>query len=326
MVDFLSLLKDTTAFKVFLRDKRADKLSHAYLIVHPDADNLTEYLKAFVKVALCACGEPCGECRACRLIDNGAHPDVKFYPTEKDAVLTEDVVDLISESYIKPLESARRVFVVNKAETMLAAAQNKLLKTLEEPPKNVVIIMGATSEYPLLSTVKSRVKKLVIPEFSNGVLLDALIEEYPDRERLITAIACGDGTVGKAVKNYGDEQLASLVDIAVSVITEMKTSKNVLRYSRDIANAKCSAKDFLAVLKSILRDMLMDAEGKPELIKNPTVNGRVKGAEGFTEGAIIYAINGVSDAEQRLKYNAAEESTVERALFDLLEGKYKWRK
>ena len=326
MIDFTALIKDTTAFNVFLKDKRAEKLSHAYLIVHPDSDNLIEYLKTFSKVVLCKSGEPCSDCRSCRLIEKGLHPDVKAYPVEKDAVLTEDIENLISESYLKPLESSRKVFLINKAETMTAAAQNKLLKTLEEPPKNVVIILGATAEYPLLATVKSRVKKLVIPEFTDGALYNALIKDLPDGERLKNAIACGDGTVGKAVKNYGDKKLTDVVDIAVSVINEMTASKHVLKYSRMITEKKCSAKEFLAVLKSILRDMLVELEGKKELIKNPAVTGRVRGAQGFNEGALIYAINGVSNAEQRLKYNAAEESTVERALFDLLEGKYKWRK
>lgn len=326
MTDFYALLKKTAAFGVFSAEKREGRLAHAYLIVHPDGGNLLSYLKVFTKTALSASGNPDSGERACVLIENDAHPDVKIYPADRENILVEDVADIINESYIKPIESDKRIFIINRAETMNAAAQNKLLKTLEEPPKNTLIMLGATSEYPLLSTVKSRVRKLFIPEFTGEVLISALKKDCPDEERLKTAVSCGDGTVGKALKNYSDDKLREIIDVACEVITGMKSSKNVLEYSRKISALKCDYIEFFGVLKSLFKDMLVAAENRENLVINPAAYKKTANAEGFSEGAIIYALDKITDAENKLRFNAQEEIVSERLLFQILEGKYKWRK
>ena len=137
---------------------------------------------------------------------------------------TEDVNTLTEECYIKPVESDIKIFIINHGETMTTQAQNKLLKTLEEPPKNVFILIGATNSYAFLPTVLSRVNKVEIPQFSDETLFNALKEEYADHEKLKTAISCGDGTVGKAVALYGDEATEKAVKdfLSVAVLTSKK--------------------------------------------------------------------------------------------------------
>ena len=146
MIDFLSLIKDTGAYKTILGDKQSDRLSHAYLITCADGDNLGEYLKIFASIIACSNGNPCLECRTCGLIKSNAHSDVFFYPENGQSVLAEDVTNLIQESFVKPIELDKKIFVLSNGQTMNASAQNKLLKTLEEPPENVHIIIGTTSE------------------------------------------------------------------------------------------------------------------------------------------------------------------------------------
>jgi DNA polymerase-3 subunit delta' len=80
---------------------------------------------------------------------------------------SEEVNELIEESYLKPIEGDKKIFIVNRAESINHVAQNKLLKTLEEPPKGVHIIMGATNEHALLPTIKSRVKKYIFSTICN---------------------------------------------------------------------------------------------------------------------------------------------------------------
>ena len=324
MADFLSLLKSTAAYGAFSGEVAKDRVAHAYLIVHPDDENLINYLKIFAKDIVKA--SSVDKERAESLIENGFHPDVKIYPAKKDVVLTEDVADLINESYIKPIESGKKVFIINRAETMNASAQNKLLKTLEEPPKNAVIILGATSEYPLLATVKSRVRKLIIPEFSESALKDALKDDCPDAEKLKTAIACGNGTVGKTLENYRDEKLPLVLAAVIDVIVNMQSSKDVLLFTGKIAALKVSALEFISVMKTVFADMLKAAEGKSDLVSDADALKKTEGAKGFTEGALVFAIDSINESEKRLKFNVSEGTVIERLLFSILEGKYKWRK
>ena len=319
MVDLLRLLENTGAYKTVKSDKAAGRLSHAYLILSADKDNLGEYLKLFAKLILG------GDERADRLIGEGIHPDVLTFPISGDAVLKEDVAALIEESFLKPVESDRKLFIINHGESMNASSQNKLLKTLEEPPKNVHILIGATSEYPLLTTVKSRVKKLTIPPFSAETLIDALTGDCPDTERLKEAVSCGDGTVGKALALYGDENLSETVELAVDTYNNMLSSRNVLEYS-DKITGKSGVKEFLSVLELINRDNLLYLSGAEDAVFNKKLLSRIKGAQGFTLGAVIYAADKIAEAERRLAANGNPQAVLERLLFAILEGKHKWRK
>ncbi len=326
MINYLSLLEDTFAYKSVKAEVESGNLSHAYLIVIPDQAKLKEYLKVFIKLMVCKNGSPCGSCRECVLIDKEQLPDAIFYPKSEGAVLSEDVANLIEESYLKPIEGDKKLLVISSAHTMTAQAQNKLLKTLEEPPKNVHIILGATSEFPLLATIKSRVKKLEINGFSGQKLISALSEDCPDRERLKNAVALGDGTVGKALALYSDENISSAVALAEDMLVNMVSSKEVLKYSTLISALKCDFSDFLDVLEGYYRDLVVYYSGKKELVNNTTIftNGVLD--KGYNLGSSLLAVEKIGQARQRKKFNANATMLTEWLLFQILEGKYKWQK
>lgn len=326
MIDYLSLIKNTSAYRTVKNDKKAGRLSHAYLILTADKDKLLEYAKIFAKLSACESDNPCGQCRACRLIDDSSHPDVIFYPQKSDSVTAEDVNSLIEESFLKPIESDKKIFVILSAESMNLSAQNKLLKTLEEPPVGVHILLLGTSEFPLLPTVKSRVKKLEIPAFSNDLLLEALSQDCPDTERLKWAVCCGDGTVGKALSLYGDQKLKELSDFVEDVILNMQSSKDVLLYSTKFSNVKAEVDDFLSVLELYLRDMLVERQGREDLAFNKSECEKLKNAQKFNTGAILYALDAINEARKKKKFNMTATMLVEWLLFQILEGKYKWQK
>lgn len=324
MTDLFSLLKNTGAYRAVKSDKNGNKLSHAYLILTADGDNLKEYLKIFATLMLCEESDPCGYCRACSLVQNDAHPDVLVFPKKEGAVLAEDVSELIEESYLRPIESDKKIFIINHAESMNASAQNKLLKTLEEPPRGVHIILGATSEYTLLPTVKSRVKKLEIPAFSVEQLTYALKDDCPDQDKLATAIACGDGTVGKAKSLYGDESLQEITLLALDTLTNMASSKDVLLYSNKIA--KVDFNEFLSVLELLLRDIMVLLQDRENLVTNKKYLSELKRIEKFNNGSVLHALESVTEARKRKKFNMNATMLTEWLLFQILEGKYKWQK
>ena len=326
MTDLSTLLSYTSAFRSVSGEKQSGRLSHAYLILTGDGDNLYGYLKVFAKLIACESDSFCGKCRACRLIESNSHPDVMLFPQKGEAVLAEDVNTLISESYLKPVELHKKIFIINHAESMNASAQNKLLKTLEEPPENVCILIGATSEFPLLSTVKSRVKKLEIPPFDEDILYKVLKDEYSDSARLKKAIACGDGTVGKAIALYSDDNLSEAIELAEDTIVNMKSSSDVLEYSVKITSLKCGLDGFLPVLELVLRDMLVSFQGEKSLVANSETAKKVSNATGFCTGAVINALEKITEANERKKFNANPTMLIEWLLFQILEGKYKWQK
>ncbi len=326
MIDLLALLKNTSAFSIVKGDKSANRLSHAYLLLTADEDNLQEYLKIFAKVLCCNELEPCGVCRTCRLIEQESHADVITYPKGDKTISSEEVGELIEESFIRPIECDKKVFIIENAHTMNLSAQNKLLKTLEEPPRNVHIILGATNEFSLLPTIKSRVKKLEIPAFDSKTLIEALKDDCQDIKKLETAVACGDGTVGKAKALYNGNELAILTELVLDVLVNMQSSKDVLKYSTIITDKKVEISQFLSVLELLLRDMLILDQGQENLVSNKSVISELKNAQKFNTGSLVYALESVLEAQKRKKFNMNTTMLIEWLLFQILEGKFKWQK
>jgi len=325
MIDFLPLIKDSKAYKTVKADLNAGRLSHAYLILCKDKSNIDKILRIFAKLILCEKEDPCGECRTCKLIDQGSFPDVYEYPEKGDVILKDDVVSLIKESFLKPVEGDKKIFLLKNAEDMNAVSQNKLLKTLEEPPQNVHIFLGGASEYALLPTVKSRVKILTIPEFSQELLFSALSPNFNDTEKLSVAISCGDGTVGKAETLYGDEKFLKTVDFACDMMVNMQSSRSIPAYSQKFTALKIDFSEFITVLELALRDLLCFILDKKELAKGGLLP-KISSAKGFNQGAILYLLGEITETRKRLSANVNSQMLTDRFLFAFLEGKHKWSK
>lgn len=326
MANISSLVKTTNAYKIVKGDKAGGRLSHAYLFITADGEYLADYLKEFAKLVTCRETDACRICRSCRLIEKGEYADVYNFPANGESITVDDVNLLIEESYVKPVECEKKIFVINHAETMSAVVQNKLLKTLEEPPANVYILMGATGDFSILQTVKSRVKKLEINGYSDQTLYDSLIKEYTDKDKLRNAISCGDGTVGRAIALYESDKLSTITDLATDVIVNMKSSRDVLKFSDKIAASKTDLNELLSVMELLFRDMLVRTVGKEDSIKNVEASKTLKTAQGYTLGAIIYALDKINEAYKRKKFNVGDGMLTEWLLFQILEGKFKWQK
>lgn len=305
------VIRNTNAYKIIYGEKKRGELSHAYLIVCPDGVMLKTYMKLFASLIMCENDGACGECRPCRLIDKEAYADCDFYPKDGDKIKTADIDDLVSKTIIRPIESDIRMFVLVGAENMTAEAQNKILKTLEEPPRNVCILIGATTDNALLPTVKSRVKRLDVPPFSDGEIRRALGDEYPDKVKLESAIALGGGKIGSVIKAYTDGNAEKMQTFCREVLFSMRSSKDVAKYSSKIN--KDNIKDFISILKSEVANLLVKDNRKAE-------------DYGYVTGALIAISDMLSEKERALYYNANAVMVADSVLLAILGEKYKWQK
>ena len=141
-------------------------LSHAYLLIaEPEAgyDKAREIARAIVCSAPEGAKRPCGLCRDCRKAEKGIHPDILTVDRQTDdkgkpkrEIYVDQIRDIVADSVVMPNEAARKVYILRSADCMNAAAQNALLKILEEPPRFVSFLLVAESAVPLLETVRSR--------------------------------------------------------------------------------------------------------------------------------------------------------------------------
>ena len=172
MIEFQDALKKSRAYNLIKHDIDTSNLSHAYMVISPDVfavQNLFRLLACAVY-----CKDACTTCPVCKKVLNGNHADVKFINEDGKKIKVEDVAALIEDTETKPFESDNKLYFVNYADKMNPAAQNKLLKTLEEPQKAVSIFLGVGSESAILDTVKSRTKKITLDRFSASDIKDEI--------------------------------------------------------------------------------------------------------------------------------------------------------
>jgi DNA polymerase III subunit delta' len=146
---------------------------HAVLLVGPAGVGKTTLALDLAAGLLCTSDDrasrPCGACRACRLVASGGHPDVHRLGPEgpgRQVVIggpggrVRGIRDLVAELALLPVEGGARLAIIEGAHRMNEDAQAALLKTLEEPPAGVTLILCADAEEPLLPTIRSRCARL----------------------------------------------------------------------------------------------------------------------------------------------------------------------
>lgn len=148
-------------------------LGHSYIFQGTEGIGKVLFAKAFAEEILCENKNSCGSCKSCTMFNSDNHPDFMIVNLEETIIKIEDIRELIKKVIEKPIISTHKVYIINAADKMTKDAQNCLLKTLEEPPEYMTIILIASNENLLLSTIKSRCIKI-----SFNKLLKEEIKKY----------------------------------------------------------------------------------------------------------------------------------------------------
>ena len=136
------------------------KPSHAYLFYGEDEELNIELAKLFV--ASIFCGKPaCLQCEACKRTDINKNPDLLI--VDKSTIQVADIANLIDNVQLKPMVYKYKIILITNAEGINESAQNKLLKTLEEPNPQVIFVLACTNIEKLLPTIRSRLSKHYVP-------------------------------------------------------------------------------------------------------------------------------------------------------------------
>lgn len=152
-----------------------NNISHSYIFSGISGIGKFMFAKEFAKAILCLDNEkkPCNNCRACKSFENNNNPDIIIIDEQDESIKTEQIKELVKNVLEKPIQGEKKIYIINNSENMTREAQNSLLKTLEEPPEYVIVILITSNENLLLNTIKSRCIKF---QFQN--LSDEEIKQY----------------------------------------------------------------------------------------------------------------------------------------------------
>ena len=207
-------------------------LSHAYLITGGGGDSRAAFAGRLAAAYLCeGDAPPCGRCRACRKVGKGSHPDLSRTapPPDKAEITVEQIRSLRADAYVRPNEGRRKVYVIDPADAMNPAAQNALLKVLEEGPAYAAFLLVSDRPGKLLDTVRSRCELLSLPR-EDALPGPELLERAERLAGLLLAgdeLACAQALVELELSKPKAEELSALL-----LETERAVSRRLAREPR----------------------------------------------------------------------------------------------
>ena len=242
------------------------RLPHA-MIIEGNAGTGKRTLSAYIaKAALCESDKsPCCCCRSCHLADAGTHPDIeRIAPEEKKKNISVAQIDRLREiAYFTPHTAFGKVLIIEQADTMNTASQNKLLKVLEEPPENVFFILLTESANSLLNTVVSRctVFSLYEPEFDEA--LKVLLDRGADRKSASKLLSLNKNNIGKSLEGLGSSKLSLGIEVARDYIDAIdnKDRLSALKAGMRLEKNRAEVDIFVKELKYILIEKVKASGG-----------------------------------------------------------------
>ncbi len=245
--------------------------------------------------------KPCGSCSSCLRSQKMQHPDVHIIENNESRIKIEDIRNIQREASFRPYEGVMKVFIIDNAHKLNAEAANALLKILEEPPKDSVIILLTHKVQTIFPTVLSRCKQIRFAPLPRASLESILIKDYFVSKDLAHFLSyyC-EGRLGAALK-LKDSRIAEEKN---GIFNSFMFSEKPLE-GNYFSRSKDQLRICLNILASWLRDLyLLKAGIKPsEIIHADRYNDLLALAHKFSFKQLNDAISGVSESSMYLDNN-----------------------
>ena len=329
MTGFGEIIGHEQIIEHFKSALRNHQISHAYILNGENGSGKNMLARAFAKALECEAGygDSCNMCRSCHQFDSGNHPDIKWLRHDKAASIgVDDVREQINKDIvIKPYSSQYKIYIIDEAEKMTEAAQNALLKTIEEPPQYAVILLLTTNTTKLLPTILSRCVTVPFKAVANGEIKKYLMERYtiPDYLAEISAGFC-QGNVGRAIKYATSESFIESKDAILHMLKKIDDMElyEIMESIKQFSANKLEVEDYIDLMILWYRDVLLFKVTKdPNLLlyKNEYRAISRQAARHNYEG-IENIIQAMDKAKIRLRANVNFDIAIELMLLSLKEN------
>ena len=283
--------------EILKRTIRTNRASHSYMFLGIEGIGKKLLAKEFAKAILCLDDSKtekasyCDECKSCIEFSSNNNPDFIYLEPEETKIKIDQIRSMQMKVAEKPIISRNKVYIIDDADTMTNEAQNCLLKTLEEPPEYVTIILIGKNEENFLTTIKSRCTKVYFDKISNENLKTYLLKNnISDISEDLLEMA--DGSIKKALEiNENRESYYSLENIMNNI--DKCDIIEILNLAGELYKSK-------ETIYSILENINIIALKKSRA--NPKFAGCIKVVE---------------ETKKRLRANSNYDMCIDNLLFDM---------
>ena len=272
---------------------KLNKTSHSYLFWGTEGIGKKLIAKEVAKRILCLEKnmQDC-KCKSCIEFDSDNNPDFQLIEASDGKIKIDQIREMQRKIAEKPIISSQKVYLIDDADTMTVEAQNCLLKTLEEPPEYITIILICSNEDTMLSTIKSRCTRMHFEPIEKEKVKQFIHANYPDIEMSDKIIELAQGSIGKAIRlNWNKDVYENIEKILLSMQT--KDLIDIVQMSDGIYKAK---EDIQSILEYI-NVMLLELSRQNK--------------------KYINCVEIVEDTKKRLKANSNYDMCIDNLLFNM---------
>jgi len=258
-----------TALEFFQNSVKNGRLAHAYILLGPEGSDKIAFALDLARALLCesGCKPSAPQCPACRQIASGNHPDVQVISPRSTGgnVLISDTREMRRQAYMARFHGPYKIFVVDQADTMTEAAQNQVLKVLEEPPAGTLILLLAASISGLMETVVSRCAVIRLGGLSEQAIREQIAKTHdvPAADAAWAArFSRGSGARALRLLNADARKYNDLIAKAIlsddpdADLALADTLKEISARGEDSQERRTLAVDAIDLLALLLRDAL----------------------------------------------------------------------
>ena len=313
--------------KALINSIKNDNVSHCYIFEGPKNMGKYELALVFAQSLLCENfdTEPCNSCGDCEKINSMNHPDLHIINNEEKAIKREDIDNLIESIYKKPYEARRKVYIINDCEEMTQQAANTFLKTLEEPPKDSVMILLSSNINMLLPTIVSRCQVIKFKNINKNEVKRILIDKFSiDDEKASIIAYYSKGILNKAVNiaNGKDDILKERSEIIELFDKIVKTDSGVIfEFENYFEEQKDNIDLIIEIMMMWIRDVSFARNNLDNLIINRDYLNLAKSHSRYMKENIADdLIQYLQYSSENVKNNVNYKLTIDKMLLKIQEG------
>ncbi len=315
------------AIRLLKNSIEAGRVSHAYLFTGPPQVGKSTVAREFAKALNCESDNPpCGRCRSCRKIGDSIHPDVQIIDLEEGSKnISIDAIRKLQESVaLKPFEGRTKVYVIEEVERLSEAGANSLLKTLEEPPPSVVLVLTSLDASGLLPTVVSRCQEVELRPVPAAIIEEELRKRgiEPERAKLLASLA--RGRIGWALHASTSRGTLEKRSELLERLSSLPRAGRVDRFAYAAELATLYGRDpeatrnVLETWQSWWRDLLLHHLGLTELTINADLAGRLRTeARSYSVEALAGMVKSIQQTMTLLSQNVNPRLAIESLMLNV---------